>query len=111
MTLIAFANPSISLMLYYDRDKNSYHYANTGVKAAFSSDELPVLIEHYETTYFGPHLSQAQNSDEFVLSVSRRINLPTRRMDVYVETGFKMAEIIMNNSENNRQKASYLFLD
>ncbi|WP_309118179.1 sensor histidine kinase [Paenibacillus sp.] len=108
---ITYTNPNIGLTLYYFANDGTYKFENLNAARNFDPLRLPTLAEQYRVTYKGPHLSQDQFNNQYVLSVLRKVDLPERDdVYVYIESGFKLTQNIL---ENNRfsPNTRHLILD
>jgi len=108
---ITYTNPNIGLTLYYFAEDGTYKFENLNAARNFDPLRLPTLAEQYRITYKGPHLSQDQFNNQYVLSVLRKVDLPDRDdVYIYIESGFKLTQNIL---ENNRfsPNARHLILD
>jgi len=112
LNVITFTNPNVGLTLYYYKNEGNYMFENLPVRNDFVPENSPVLAEHYKTTYYGPHISNYRYDKQHVLSILRKVDL-TNRDDVYVyvESGFKLTQNILDNGLDEKNNASYLFLD
>ncbi|MCY9691616.1 sensor histidine kinase [Paenibacillus alginolyticus] len=100
LSLVTFTNPNIGLTLYYFQNDHTYDLENSGVKENFSPEKLPLLAEYSGISYYGPHLSNNQFDNNFVLSARRKVDLPQRDdVYVYIETGFHLTQNILNNDQ------------
>lgn len=87
LNLISFTNPNVGLTFYYnEKDQLPFFQDNIPIRE-FDPDELPVLLELYGTTYFGPHRSLNRYVESNVFSVIRRLEiLGYDNLYVYVES-------------------------
>ncbi|QGR00301.1 sensor histidine kinase [Paenibacillus psychroresistens] len=111
LSLISFTNPSIGLTLFYFDKDHSYDLENSGVRTSFSPGKLPLLARYSEISYYGPHVSNNQFDNQYVLSALRKVDLSNRDdVYVYIETGFHFTQSILDNDQTGGKK-SHLFLD
>ncbi|MFC0216721.1 sensor histidine kinase [Paenibacillus chartarius] len=111
ISTITFTNPSIGLTMYVFKDDNSYRFENLAVKDGFTLDTLPLLVQYYGISYYGPHISNNRFDNQYVLSAVRKVPLPQREdVYVYIETGFKLTQAILDNDQFGGA-VSHLFLD
>lgn len=111
LNLITFTNPNIGLVFYYFADDNKFIFQNTGVKDEWSLDNLPLLDDYYQITYFGPHISNERYNNQYVISALRKIDLPERDdVYVYIETAFALTQNILANDRFARDLL-HLILD
>jgi len=98
INLIHFTNPSIGLMFYFSSETMEHFFENYSVRD-FNPEMLPLLSELTGINYYGPHKSfNPLNGDNVVLSVIRKVNLPSKaNIYVYIETNYKFAENIIKN--------------
>ncbi|BBI36717.1 sensor histidine kinase [Cohnella abietis] len=98
VNLIHFTNPSLGLMFYYSADTLEHFFENYSV-SNFNPEALPLLSQFTGINYYGPHKSfNSLNGDNVVLSVIRKVNLPSKgNIYVYIETNYKFAESIIKN--------------
>lgn len=73
--LIAFTNPKIGLVLYYDAKSGLPVFSNMEQKQASINFDNPVLYEVNDLVYYGPHVSQSRFSMDNVLSLVRKVEL------------------------------------
>jgi len=110
LNVIDFTNPSVGLIMYYFEDANWIEFENLPVKKGFSLEILPLLQRYYGISYYGPHISNYQFSNQYVISAIRQVNLPNRDdVLVYVEGAFNLTKVF--DDKGNGKDASYLFLD
>lgn len=96
ITTISYSNPGVGLMMYYFGDNKTYLLENSGVKAAFSIDKLPLLAAYYGIKYYGPHISNSRFNNQYVLSALIKVDIPSRDdVYAYTETGFKLTQNIL----------------
>jgi len=108
---ISFTNPNIGLTLYYFQKDGAYLFENFGAKEPFDPGALPMLAQQHRISYLGPHVSRKYFQDQIVVSVLRKVDLPSRDdVFVYIESGYKLAETILHQ---NRFSANshYVVLD
>jgi len=108
INLIHFTNPSIGLMFYFSGDTLELFFENYSVNN-FYPNTLPLLSQFTGINYYGPHKSfNSLNGDNVVLSVIRKVNLPSKgNIYVYIETNYKFAESIIKNDLS----VQYLIVD
>lgn len=107
---ITFTNPGIGLTMYYLADENKYLFNTYGVKGDFSVKELPMLIDNYKITNYGPHISNQPYNDKYVLSVWRKVDLSSENeVYVYIESSLDLTKNILQGNHTDQQ--SYLILD
>ncbi|MCD9021075.1 histidine kinase [Cohnella sp. NL03-T5] len=100
LNIINFANPSIGLTFYYFKNDHRILFQNFQVKENFDLQSLPVMQQYGGITYYGPHKASNRFDDNNVISVLRKANIADRDdVYVYVETGFKLAEKILQNNQ------------
>ncbi|WJH33971.1 histidine kinase [Paenibacillus sp. CC-CFT747] len=98
LNLIHFTNPTLGLIFYYLGSENQTIFENFPVPSVDLS-KLPKLFNFNTITYFGPHLSLNPIDGNQVLSIMRQVEIPGREdVYVYIETNFKFAESILNQS-------------
>jgi two-component system sensor histidine kinase YesM len=99
LNLISFTNPTIGLVMYYFEGEGSYRFNNSSVKADYEIEDLPLLAGYFRISYYGPHVSNERYNDEFVLSALRKMDITGEQNDVYVyiESGFKTTQNILDN--------------
>ncbi|MFB5677670.1 sensor histidine kinase [Paenibacillus terreus] len=111
LNLVTFTNPNIGLTMYYFHNDRSFLFETTGVKESFNIDRLPVIASYYGITYYGPHLSNDQFNNQYVLSALRKVELPERGdAYVYIESGFKLTQSILD-LDGVSKNANHLILD
>ncbi|MFB5763557.1 sensor histidine kinase [Paenibacillus medicaginis] len=111
LNLVTFTNPNIGLTMYYFHNDRSFLFETTGVKESFNIDRLPVIASYYGITYYGPHLSNDQFNNQYVLSALRKVELPEREdAYVYIESGFKLTQSILD-LDGVSKNANHLILD
>lgn len=111
LNLVTFTNPNIGLTMYYFHNDRSFLFETTGVKESFKIDRLPVIASYYGITYYGPHLSNDQFNNQYVLSALRKVELPEREdAYVYIESGFKLTQSILD-LDGVSKNANHLILD
>ncbi|MBW7452665.1 histidine kinase [Paenibacillus sepulcri] len=104
LNIINFANPSIGLTFYYFKNDHRFLFENFPIKKDFDLDSLPILQQYDSITYYGPHKASNRFDDNNVISVFRQANIPDRDdVYVYIETGFKFAEKILESSQDGMQ--------
>jgi len=98
INLIHFTNPSIGLMFYFSSETMEHFFENYSVRD-FNPELLPLLSELTGINYYGPHKSfNPLNGDNLVLSVIRKVNLPSKaNIYVYIETNYKFMDNIIKN--------------
>jgi len=108
INLIHFTNPSIGLMFYFSSETMEHFFGNYSVRD-FNPELLPLLSQLTGINYYGPHKSfNPLNGDNLVLSVIRKVNLPSKaNMYVYIETNYKF----MDNMIKNDLSFQYLVVD
>lgn len=112
LNLITFTNPEIGLAMYYFEKDQSYQFANFPVKYSFSPDKLPLFIQSYGITYYGPHESFNRLDNEMVLSVLRKVNFSDRDdVYVYIESGFQLVKNMLDNETAQSNSSSLILLD
>lgn len=84
---ITFSNPNIGLLMYYDPDAGTYEFQNFRIRGDFAPDGLPLLAAYPEITYYGPHLSYNGSINQYVFSITRKVNLPDQNLYLYIESG------------------------
>lgn len=107
---ITFTNPNIGLSLYYLKDDDAHLFENLGVTDSFEPDKSPLLFDYFNVNYYGPHHSKNHsNQGQIVLSALRESGIPARAdVYIYIETGFKLAETILNNDRIGRSLSHIL---
>jgi two-component system, sensor histidine kinase YesM len=110
--LIHFTNPTLGLMYYYFAEDNQTLFANYNVREDIDIKKLPILIQFDKISYFGPHLSLNPIDGNQVLSVFRKVELPSRDdVYVYIETNFKWAENIIKDTEQFGGELVHLIIE
>lgn len=111
LRLITFTNPTIGLTLYYFKKDGTHEFENLGVRPGFSPEKLPLLAEYYGISYYGPHVSNNNSDNQYVMSALRKVDLPDRDdVFVYIESGFRLTQNILNNNPFS-EGVSHLILD
>lgn len=100
LSVVTFTNPNIGLTLYYFKNDGEVQFENFPIKEEFSPESMPVLLQSYGITYYGPHISMSQYDNQFVLSALRKVELPeSDEIYVYVESGFRLTQNILDFDE------------
>lgn len=111
MSLIHFTNPTLGVVFYYLADEDEIIFTNSQVKSDVHIFDLPLLAEQLSLSYYGPHTSINPLDGNKVLSVIRKVNIPSRDDTyLYMETDFKLTDQILNTDDIFRD-TSYLFVD
>lgn len=111
LRLITFTNPTIGLTFYYFGKDGTYDFENLGVRSGFSPEKLPLLAEYSSISYYGPHVSNNNSDNQYVLSALRKVELPGRDdVYVYIESGFRLTQNILSNNPFS-EGVSHLILD
>ena len=110
ISLVSYTNPNVGLLMYIFDGGARRDFESSPTRNSFSLAALPLLVKHYQISYFGPHQSSLLFTDRIVLSVLRKVDIPGQEgIGVYLETGFKLAEKILNAGDTG-PKVRYLFL-
>jgi two-component system sensor histidine kinase YesM len=111
MGLITFTNPGIGLAMYYFQKDHTVLFENSSLKSDYSIEKLPVFAQYYKISYFGPHKSIDRMSNQYVLSILRKVELADRDdVYIYIESGFNFTKNILD-SDKAAGKATHLILD
>lgn len=108
---ITFSNPNIGLLMYYDATKNTYDFENFRVRGEFEPNELPVLAQYSEITYYGPHISYNGSINQYVFSIMRKVNLPDRDLYLYIESGRNALTSLFAPQNRKESSRRLLLLD
>lgn len=111
ISLIHFTNPALGVIFYYLSSTGEIIFPNGHVHPDVRIFEHPLLAKQLAMTYYGPHLSVNPLNGNNVLSVIRKVNLPSRDdVYLYIETDFKFTDRILN-SDGTFRDTYYLFVD
>jgi len=111
ISLIHFTNPALGVIFYYLSSTGEVIFANGHVHPDVRIFEHPLLAEQLAMNYYGPHLSVNPLNGNNVLSVVRKVNLPSRDdVYLYIETDFKFTDRILN-SDGTFRDTHYIFVD
>ncbi|RCW77542.1 sensor histidine kinase [Saliterribacillus persicus] len=107
---ITYTNASAGLAVYI-AENDDHLYRNMLVRDDFSIDKLPSIGEFNDITYYGPHISNNPLNTQYVISITRDIELPNNRtITLYLESSFSITKNILSiNQEMNN--SFYLILD
>ncbi|GBG10245.1 sensor histidine kinase [Paenibacillus agaridevorans] len=108
---ITFSNPNIGLLMYYDPDTEGYKFENFRVRGDFHPDNLPLMAEYPEITYYGPHLSYNGSINQYVFSIMRKVNLPDQNLYLYIETGRNALTMLFAPQNRKESSRRLLLLD
>jgi two-component system sensor histidine kinase YesM len=109
LNVLSFSNPNIGLLMYYYPDTKLYDFENFRVRGDFAPEQLSVLAEYPEITYFGPHMSFNGSMNQYVFSVIRKVNLLDQNVYVYIETG-RNAIVSIFAPQNRKDSSRRLLL-
>lgn len=108
---ISYINPNVGLIMYYFKNSRTTMLENSAVKDDDELTKLPLLASYSGVSYYGPHQSKSRFSDQEVLSVLMKVNLPTEDdVYAYVETGFKLTQNILDKDQSG-VKAFHIIMD
>ncbi len=111
LNIITFANPGVGLVMYYFENDHQYFLENSGIRADFDPKTLPLIASYSQINYYGPHVSKDRFSNQYVLSVLRKVDLAERDDTyIYIETGFKLTQNVLETDQTS-VKTSHLMLD
>lgn len=107
---ISYTNSTAGLTMYVEED-GSYLFRNMPVRKDFSFDELPIIDEYNDITYYGPHISNNPLNTQYVISIAREVDLPNEEpVYLYVESSFSITKSILEVSQQ-ANNSFYLILD
>ncbi len=109
LNVITFSNPNIGLLMYYYPGQGAYNFENFRVRGEFVPDDLPVLAEFPEITYFGPHISYNGSINQYVFSTIRKVNVLDQEVYLYIETGRNAIQTLFA-PQNRKDSARRLLL-
>lgn len=111
IALVSYTNPNVGFMMYTFDGGKTHDFESYPQVRKVDWATLPLLESHYQVSYYGPHRSLVPINGRIVLSVLRRVDNPAfQDGSVYLETGFKLADEILNR-DNPGLRVQYLFLD
>ncbi|WEK54603.1 MAG: histidine kinase [Candidatus Cohnella colombiensis] len=108
---ITFSNPNIGLLMYYDMDRDLYDFENFRVRGEFKPDNLPILAQYSEITYYGPYLSYNGSINQYVFSIMRKVNLPDQNLYLYIESGRNALKTLFAPQNRKESSRRLLLLD
>ncbi|RCX16431.1 two-component system sensor histidine kinase YesM [Fontibacillus phaseoli] len=111
LNVITFSNPNVGLVMYYYPDNHSYDFENFRVRGNFAQEELPVLAEYTDISYYGPHPSYNGSINQFVFSIMRKVNLPDRNVYLYIESGRNALKSLFAPQNQKESPRRLLLLD
>lgn len=111
LNVITFSNPNVGLMMYYYPETETYDFENFRLRSEFKPDELPLMAQYSEITYFGPHKSYNGSINQYVFSTMRKVNLPDQDVYLYIETGRNALETLFAPENRKSDSRRLLILD
>jgi two-component system sensor histidine kinase YesM len=111
MNLIIHTNPNIGMCAYFPANTDLGYVGTSYFKDELPPKDLPLLDAFPAMSYYGPHISLDRLSNQYVLSVIRKLDLPgDNKIYVYIETSYNyMKRILANDMDTNG--ISHLMLD
>ncbi|WP_167859613.1 sensor histidine kinase [Paenibacillus cymbidii] len=113
MELTRYMNPNVGFTEYYFSDTNQAAISQAQAKADFNPLQFPLLKKEGWFSYQGPHLSAVPQSSSQVLSIDRKIFLPSFKnhyLHIYVESGQNIVDTIFEQSRPN-MNAAFVIID
>ncbi|WP_416150119.1 sensor histidine kinase [Salipaludibacillus sp. HK11] len=103
---------SVAGLTTYIAEDGTILFRNLPIKDSSPLENLPVLDEYRNVTYYGPHLSNNNLQTHYVLSLLREVNLPNEEQSVYIyiETNFNFIQRILEVDQISKN-SFYLLLD
>lgn len=84
INIISFTNTDIRLMGYYNREEQNFVFLANGAADTHILPENNDLLNRYEFSFQGPHISYAKNYNDLVISVNKKVP-SAEGVDAYVE--------------------------
>lgn len=81
---MSFTNTGIRLLGYYNREKQEFVFLANGAADTHVLPENNYLLNRYEFSFQGPHISYAKNYNDLVISVNKKVPA-AEGIDAYVE--------------------------
>ncbi|MGF7049569.1 two-component system sensor histidine kinase YesM [Paenibacillus sp. DS2015] len=111
LNVISFSNPNVGLIMYYYPETSSYELENFSIRGRFSPEELPIMSQYSDITYYGPHKSYNGSINQYVFSTMRKVNLPDQNVYLYIETGRNALQNIFAPQNRKADSRRLLILD
>lgn len=73
INIISFTNTDIRLMGYYNREEQQFVFLTNGAADTHMLPENNNLLNRYEFSFQGPHISYAKNYNDLVISVNKKV--------------------------------------
>lgn len=100
INLIAFSNPDIGLVTFFDDLKNTVIYNNFTLDTSTKLETFPPLNNERGIVYYGPHPSLSKTMKDTVISAKRTIALPgLEGIYLYLESEFNLKNQFSNNDD------------
>ena len=84
INVMSCTNTGIRLMGYYNREKQEFVFLANGAADTHVLPENNYLLNRYEFSFQGPHISYAKNYNDLVISVNKKVPA-AEGIDAYVE--------------------------
>lgn len=84
INVMSFTNTGIRLLGYYNREKQEFVFLANGAADTHVLPENNYLLNRYEFSFQGPHISYAKNYNDLVISVNKKVPA-AEGIDAYVE--------------------------
>lgn len=108
--IVNFTNPNVGLMFYFEQEASpTILFSNLLVRDDMDINSLPTFVKYSGTTYFGPHQTQYQSSQNTVFSSIREVrNNADTSLYIYLESNSNIFKKMMSNNIYGMPVSHYL---